>query len=514
MVTKRVNNANVVLALGKDGIWSESMQEPFAGVGGYEESFGRLESFISASSGGDATTVNQFAESRIDDEGDKEFGMQLKMQRSGNLRPYLHFHVGDSVWIDLPPYLANPDRDLNLRQRIRGFTVDLSQEEMTFTTHVSRVIFEDELGALVAIAQLSERAPNDNSGVGTGSASSSGSVVRVSTGAAAVEDHVHKLTSSDISKKTASGDISGTLPGPMSVNAIRGLDHDVIIPAEPAGLEEVTWVYNYDTKQMELVVSGVQSSQVRTLLGPDVDDYWTIEETDAGDSFTVRQWDDSAAGFLDRIKLIGKGTAVTNEGDMVVYDLDGVEIFRWDESLDRIQFAAGKGKVDFAGGGSVLSSIERILSFAADINIEAESSGATSQSIKLWTDDSSGVSQLRIHIDGADDIILYMADGVEFARWDDGLGEFKYIKPVTIDTVSTTAAKPVLLLNQKDVDEDYFKFLGTSDTNVDRALVDAANFTTPGAIVGWLKVNVEDAQSTDPITDGDYYIPFYAVPTA
>ena len=79
---------------------------------------------------------------------------------------------------------------------------------------------------------------------------------------------------------------------------------------------------------------------------------------------------------------------------------------------------------------------------------------------------------------------------------------------------STTGAKPVVLLNQADVDEDYLKIIGTSDTSADRALVDAANFTTPGAIKGWLKINVQDDQATNPIVDGDYYIPFYAVPTA
>ncbi len=81
-------------------------------------------------------------------------------------------------------------------------------------------------------------------------------------------------------------------------------------------------------------------------------------------------------------------------------------------------------------------------------------------------------------------------------------------------SVAQAAAVPVITVDQADVDEDFFKFIGTSDTNVDRALVDAANFTTPGAIKGWLKINVQDDQGTDPIVDGDYYIPFYAAPTA
>ena len=83
-----------------------------------------------------------------------------------------------------------------------------------------------------------------------------------------------------------------------------------------------------------------------------------------------------------------------------------------------------------------------------------------------------------------------------------------------VDQASTSGAVPVITVDQADVDEDFFKFIGTSDTNVDRALVDAADFTTPGAIKGWLKINVQDDQGTDPIIDGDYYIPFYAAPTA
>ena len=95
-----------------------------------------------------------------------------------------------------------------------------------------------------------------------------------------------------------------------------------------------------------------------------------------------------------------------------------------------------------------------------------------------------------------------------------GIGVAAALAKLHVDQKSTTGAKPVITLDQADVDEDYFKFVGTSDTSADRALVDAANFTTPGAIVGWLKINIDDVQATNPITDGDYYIPFYAVPTA
>jgi len=95
-----------------------------------------------------------------------------------------------------------------------------------------------------------------------------------------------------------------------------------------------------------------------------------------------------------------------------------------------------------------------------------------------------------------------------------GIGIASPAAQLHIDQSSTTAAKPVITLDQADIDEDYFKIIGTSDTSVDRALVDAADFTTPGTIKGWLKINIQDDQGTNPIVDSDYYIPFYSAPTA
>ena len=127
------------------------------------------------------------------------------------------------------------------------------------------------------------------------------------------------------------------------------------------------------------------------------------------------------------------------------------------------------------------------------------------------------------NIHRAGTILVFQTDGASgahtenarlHANGDASFGTTANSGQVYIDQPSTTGAQPVLVLDQADVDEDYMKIIGTSDTSADRALVDAANFTTPGAIVGWLKINVQDDQGSGPITDGDYYIPFYAVPTA
>ena len=84
-----------------------------------------------------------------------------------------------------------------------------------------------------------------------------------------------------------------------------------------------------------------------------------------------------------------------------------------------------------------------------------------------------------------------------------------------VDQFSSTGAVPALLLDQADIDLEFIKFIGSSeDGEADRSLVDVADMTTPGALVGWIQIYVEDIQGTNPIADGVYYQPFYAAPSA
>lgn len=84
-----------------------------------------------------------------------------------------------------------------------------------------------------------------------------------------------------------------------------------------------------------------------------------------------------------------------------------------------------------------------------------------------------------------------------------------------VDQNASGGAIPVLLLDQADIDLEFIKLVGSSqDGEADRSLVDAADMTTPGALVGWIQIYVEDVQGTNPIADGVYYIPFYAAPSA
>lgn len=82
-----------------------------------------------------------------------------------------------------------------------------------------------------------------------------------------------------------------------------------------------------------------------------------------------------------------------------------------------------------------------------------------------------------------------------------------------VDQPSTTGAAPVLVLDQADVDQVLAQIIATAaQASADRTLVAASDFTTPGALVGWIQINVQDIGNR--IADGDYYIPIHAAPTA
>jgi len=83
-----------------------------------------------------------------------------------------------------------------------------------------------------------------------------------------------------------------------------------------------------------------------------------------------------------------------------------------------------------------------------------------------------------------------------------------------VDQSAAAGAVPVLTLDQGDVSEEFIRLIGTSAADNSQSLVDAADLTTPGAIVGWYKMYVEDVAGAGDITDAVYYVPFYATPTA
>lgn len=78
-----------------------------------------------------------------------------------------------------------------------------------------------------------------------------------------------------------------------------------------------------------------------------------------------------------------------------------------------------------------------------------------------------------------------------------------------VDQGSSTAAIPVLKLDQADVSEEFIRFVGTSANGVlTQSIVEAADVVTP-TIAGYMKVFVQD--DGNQLTDQAYYMPVYTL---
>jgi hypothetical protein len=89
-----------------------------------------------------------------------------------------------------------------------------------------------------------------------------------------------------------------------------------------------------------------------------------------------------------------------------------------------------------------------------------------------------------------------------------GVGTTYTSAMATIDQNSSTAAIPVMSLDQADVDEPFIKFIGTAAANTTNSIVDIGDVST-SALSGFVKVEIYD--SGNRITDQDYYMPVYVL---
>jgi len=78
-----------------------------------------------------------------------------------------------------------------------------------------------------------------------------------------------------------------------------------------------------------------------------------------------------------------------------------------------------------------------------------------------------------------------------------------------VEQESSTAAEPVLLLDQSDISEEFIRFIGTAAGGVlTQSIVDDGDVTT-STLVGWVKVYVQD--DGNQIADQAYYVPLYTL---
>jgi hypothetical protein len=93
-----------------------------------------------------------------------------------------------------------------------------------------------------------------------------------------------------------------------------------------------------------------------------------------------------------------------------------------------------------------------------------------------------------------------------------GINEATIAAQLHVNQDQAAGAIPVLQLEQADIDVVLAKVVASANAaGVDYTLVADSDFGTPGALVGWIQVEIQDDGNR--ITDGDYYIPFYDAPS-
>lgn len=118
--------------------------------------------------------------------------------------------------------------------------------------------------------------------------------------------------------------------------------------------------------------------------------------------------------------------------------------------------------------------------------------------------------------DSGDGYVTILEDNAEIIRITGsriGINTSSPSAKLHADQDDPNGSKYTLVLKQTDVDQDMVKFIGTSATDADDTLVDVSDLATPGSIIGWISVFVQDDAVSGAISDSTYYIPFYSAPT-
>ncbi len=123
--------------------------------------------------------------------------------------------------------------------------------------------------------------------------------------------------------------------------------------------------------------------------------------------------------------------------------------------------------------------------------------------------DQADSNKFKIEAGG---LLTSAADFTITTTGDVGINDVAPGAQLSVDQSSGTGAKPVLTLEQADVDYVLAKIIATAAAaSADRTLVADSDYNTPGALVGWIQIEIQDDGNR--VADGDYYIPFYAAPT-
>lgn len=183
------------------------------------------------------------------------------------------------------------------------------------------------------------------------------------------------------------------------------------------------------------------------------------------------------------------------------------------EGVRIVLSASSTGTISAAYGIRILAPINSgggAISTAVGIEIGDHTVGGTNIALRtnagLVILNEGGNANSDVRIEGDTDQNLLFSDASADAM---GIGLAAPAAKLHIDQSSTTAAKPVLTVDQADVSEEFIRFIGSSANGVlTQSIVEAADVATP-TLAGYLKIYVQD--DGNQLTDQSYFIPIYTL---
>jgi hypothetical protein len=229
----------------------------------------------------------------------------------------------------------------------------------------------------------------------------------------------------------------------------------------------------------------------------------------------------------------GNSVDLYSAADLRLFSDAGVtQVGLWDGATGNILLDDGAGdspQIQFIGG----TNDDTILLYLLD-----NPGGAGDSDLVIQLADTSGDSKVIVRNSTPADVIELWsngniqldADGARIANtggvtlefdatnnWLEitggyvGLGTTTPIGMLHIDQSSTTGARPVVTMDQADLDCEYLRLIGTAASpQTGYALVSAGDYLE-SAVQGWFKIYIQD--DGDRITDGYYWVPFHAEPS-
>ena len=229
---------------------------------------------------------------------------------------------------------------------------------------------------------------------------------------------------------------------------------------------------------------------------------------------------DQTAGTLAGVRAVS--AQVTHSGEGLVSLVNGLQV---DLSL------SSSGNVTNYNGLAInapsFSSTGVITTQARGANIANQGNAAVATAFGLLIADQSGATVNNFAIQTNAGLVVINEGGdasTDFRIEGDTDANLLFTKASTdavgiginapgaklhIDQLSTTAAKPVLTVDQADVSEEFIRFIGTSANGVlTQSIVENADVGA-ATLQGWLKVFVQD--DGNQLADQAYFVPIYTL---